>query len=325
MSNQEKASQVPGQQRVKAPLKLAPSQPALRAAQEILEREWAVILTNEPTGRGGWDPEVLHDFRVSVRRTRSCFVHFKKALGVEVVTSFRPEFKWLGSVTGPARDLDVLLEALDTRRRELARGTLSDLDELRAYLHHRQAMLRDELESELASARWAVLRARWSRYLEDPSRYPSGPDAEREAREFVGDRLWIRFRRIANARSVTEPGTSIAQLHALRIECKKLRYLLEFARSFYTPSDMTALISLLKQLQNVLGAINDDDTQERALETHASHLLAESPRSVRTVMAIGAVRETLRRDLDQQRQLFARRFTRFVNEGEVRFRRVVGR
>ena len=54
------------------------------------------------------DTEFLHDLRVSVRRTRSAL----KLLGSvtpDATGHFRDEFKWLGDVTTPVRDLDVHL------------------------------------------------------------------------------------------------------------------------------------------------------------------------------------------------------------------------
>ena len=55
------------------------------------------------------DSEFLHDFRIAVRRTRSLLSLMKKILPPEQGRDFQAEFRWLGSVTGPLRDIDVYL------------------------------------------------------------------------------------------------------------------------------------------------------------------------------------------------------------------------
>ena len=55
------------------------------------------------------DSEFLHDLRVAVRRSRSVLSHGKRVLPAHGRDHFRAEFRWLGEVTGPVRDLDVYL------------------------------------------------------------------------------------------------------------------------------------------------------------------------------------------------------------------------
>ena len=55
------------------------------------------------------DPEFLHDLRVAVRRTRSVLREGKKVLPPAIVERAEERFGWLGTLTGPARDLDVHL------------------------------------------------------------------------------------------------------------------------------------------------------------------------------------------------------------------------
>jgi hypothetical protein len=53
------------------------------------------------------DTEFLHDVRVAVRRTRSLLKLGRPALPAHVREVWEPQFKWLGDVTTPVRDLDV--------------------------------------------------------------------------------------------------------------------------------------------------------------------------------------------------------------------------
>ena len=54
------------------------------------------------------DTEFLHDFRVAVRRTRSTLKLGRSGpAGGDAQTRWEPDFKWLGDLTTPVRDLDV--------------------------------------------------------------------------------------------------------------------------------------------------------------------------------------------------------------------------
>ena len=59
------------------------------------------------------DTEFLHDLRVAVRRTRSAIKLLGRVLPADLAEHFKAEFKWLGDVTTPVRDLDVHLLGFD--------------------------------------------------------------------------------------------------------------------------------------------------------------------------------------------------------------------
>ncbi len=68
------------------------------------------------------DPEALHDFRVAVRRTRATLKLGRPALPDGVRDRWEPELKWLGTLTTPVRDLDVVQLQLPAMRRLAGRG-----------------------------------------------------------------------------------------------------------------------------------------------------------------------------------------------------------
>ncbi|HYB48413.1 MAG TPA: CHAD domain-containing protein, partial [Streptosporangiaceae bacterium] len=55
------------------------------------------------------DTEFLHDLRVAVRRTRSAIKLLGEVLPDDLAAHYAAEFKWLGDLTTPTRDLDVHL------------------------------------------------------------------------------------------------------------------------------------------------------------------------------------------------------------------------
>ena len=81
----------------------------MRHTKIVLHRLLDTMLANETGTREDIDSEFLHDFRVSVRRTRSAISQIKGVIPQKILDRFRPEFTWLGQITGPTRDMDVYL------------------------------------------------------------------------------------------------------------------------------------------------------------------------------------------------------------------------
>jgi CHAD domain-containing protein len=69
----------------------------------------------------------------------------------------------------------------------------------------------------------------------------------------------------AEGRKLLESNPAPAELHALRLATKKVRYTLELFKSCYGPG-LTERIGALKSLQQMLGEINDTVAAERTIE-----------------------------------------------------------
>ena len=78
------------------------------------------------------------------------------------------------------------------------------------------------------------------------------------------------------------PSSPDVLLHKLRIECKKLRYLLEFFSSLFAQKEINYLIKQLKILQDNLGDLNDLSVQQDTLRKYV-----ETDSNKRTLLALG--------------------------------------
>ena len=74
---------------------------------------------------------------------------------------FQPEFKWLGDLTTPVRDLDVYLLELDTMAARLTSADPRDLDPFRSFLVRHRAAERRRLVRGLRSRRFEQLMSDW--------------------------------------------------------------------------------------------------------------------------------------------------------------------
>ena len=253
----------------------SPADPAVHLAYGRLLEQFEEMVIQEPRAWEGLDPEGVHKMRVATRRLRSALRAFKKVLPASV-RSFNGEFKWLAAVLGGVRDLDVAIGNLPHVLSELPPDDAAHLDDFRQHLADRWREERRRLLACLTARRYGRLKAGFARSLE---RGPSARDMEalgsitvgEGARLLIGKRYRVVVRR--GRRITSESGDEA--LHALRIQCKRLRYLLEFFRPAYGEL-LEAEIRRLKKLQDVLGEFQDACVAGGMLRRYAAGLPVRS-------------------------------------------------
>jgi CHAD domain-containing protein len=212
------------------------------------------------------DIEHLHDLRVANRRTRTALTQIARFLPSEDVETFAPDFKWIGTVTGGRRDLDVTLVELD-RFQSRPDEDAGDLEHLHRYLEARRSHEHSRVVAALSSTRFIALVESWAGYLESaPSVGSEESLATAPVRDVAGPRILEAFKKIEKRAARVGANTSVSLIHRLRIDSKKLRYLLEFFAELYDSTTVSRLVSELKKLQNVLGVINDTQVQLALVE-----------------------------------------------------------
>lgn len=301
----------PGDYTSKPKLRLKPSTRSDESMVVILQSLFKVLLANEDGTRRDLDSEFLHDFRVAVRRTRSALTQVKEVFDPESVDHFRKEFAWLGQITGPTRDLDVYLLKIDNDTNALSPEVRPDLAPLIDFLKNRQAQEQQRLVEHLDSIRYRELIRAWPAFLDKAARSEAA-NAERPIRQVASERIWRAWRRVWKKGSAIGLETPAQALHNLRIDCKKLRYLLEFFKNLYKSSETDALISALKSLQDNLGDFQDSEVQQDKLQEFASQMHADGSATAPTLLAMGELVARLRRLQSDERRRFTERFTRFT-------------
>jgi len=266
-----------------------------------------VIEANLEGARAGLDPEFLHDLRVATRRTRSALGQIRAVFPAPEVTHFKAEFAWLQQVTGPTRDLDVHLRALNDYRTLLSPELRADVLLLKTFLARHREATQAAMIRELDSARLHGLLADWRAFLEAPrSTAAAGCKAACPVREVANVCLRRLHRRVLEeGRAITVTAPSEA-LHELRKSCKKLRYLLEFFQGLYPPGQVPRMLKQLKELLDHLGGLQDLVVQMRVLRKMGNQMLEEG---------VGGAWGTVLADLEgrwrTERERFVRVFARF--------------
>ena len=226
----------------------------LDVAVSQLKAQLYDIKLYEPYAWEGVHVEGVHQMRVATRRARAALRAFSAVLPPKEANRLAPRVRWLTSVLGKVRDLDVQQAHLASYRRRLEpyeQATLSHYEQHLAQLHeaaHRQliaALSSDEYSALIADFR-ALLEA--SLKPENASSLRVRDIAERSVTPLL-ERVYHR------GRSIAERSTD-KHLHRLRIDVKRLRYQLEFLGGA-CGGELDGAVTALKNLQERLGKHQD--------------------------------------------------------------------
>lgn len=320
----EAAGQQPGGYQSKPAVALDPAMPAGEALTALLRAELGVIRINEPYIARDIDSEFLHDYRVALRRTRSALAEVKDVFAAAATARFRSDLQAANQHSNDLRDLDVYLLS-EQRYRQMLPASLQD--SIGPLFDHLRARRKEALAATVAaleSPAYRQIMARWAAFLEAPlSPATLGAEGDRPALEVASRRIYRQYRRtLKDGRAITATSED-AMLHALRIECKKLRYLLELFGGLYPAQEIDGLVKQLRTLQGNLGDFNDLSVQEAYLMRTAADMAAHARSTPETMMAVGALVSALDSQRSAVRSAFADAFAGYAaRDTRQRFRQV---
>jgi len=289
------------------------SMPASVAVARLLLRLLDTLEQNVDGVLRDIDTEFLHDLRVAVRRTRSAIKLLGEVLPADLAEHYKTEFKWLGDLTTPTRDLDVHLLGFGPMTAQLVAASPADLEPLRAFLVRRRAREFRRLAAALRGPRFRAITDDWRKALLEirdaaPPRRRREPTAAELALRTTGH----AFRRIAAHGATITADSPPESLHDLRKRAKELRYLLEFFAPLHDPVAYRKVVGELKSLQDCLGDFQDSQVQREEIHTLADAMLAERAAPAATLLAMGEIAAKLTLSQAEARADFARRFARFA-------------
>ena len=291
----------------------APADPAIHLACGRLLEQFEEMIIQEPRAWEGLDPEGVHKMRVATRRLRSALRAFKKVLPASI-RSFNREFKWLAAALGGVRDLDVAMGNLPHFLSEIPPEDAAHMDDYQQFLADQWQEERRRLLACLTSRRYGRLKTGFARLVE---RGPSVRTMETLGSITIGDAAQLligkRYRGVLRRGREITSASSDESLHALRIQCKRLRYLLEFFRPTYGGL-LKAETTRLKKLQDVLGDFQDACVAGQLLRRYAEGLPMRSSNRGQFI-ALGQLIGGQDRRAAMRRADFARAWERFDSTG----------
>ena len=269
----------------KGHVKLSPDDNAISAVTRVAQALVRSIQRSENGIIEDTDSEYLHQYRVSIRKLRSLLALIKGVYPPDETDRLRSAFGGYAKETNALRDLDVYLldEAAYQARLDpsLADGLNAFFVDLRKGRDREYLRLKRVLTSTDYQKR-SKADQDWF-FLPD---LPRGPIAEESIYKLVTNQILRRYQSICRKGTRIEIGTSDSEIHKLRIECKKLRYLLELFSGLLPANKTKRFIHRLMSLQTKLGRFNDYCVQTQFLVTRLKNpeALASS-----TAAAIGGL------------------------------------
>jgi CHAD domain-containing protein len=298
-------SEAPTSRKRKAP-GVRGDEPMAEAGRKILRVHFERMLANEAGTRKGEDIEALHHMRVATRRQRAAFRIAAPYLKRKPVKAFRAELRALARRLGKVRDLDVSIEAAEAYRAS-RKGAAPALGPLLDEWRSRRGDARDELLNHLDGEAYRDFTKRFGEFLssegagvKDSSDVAPRP---RLVRHVLPIEIWEHYGRVRAYETVME-WAPVETIHSLRIEAKRLRYLLEFFAEALGPG-LSGVLEALIGLQDHVGELHDVDV---TIGTLRDFLLRSSHASTNPAVAaavgrylnlkqtrLGTLQRTLRR------------------------------
>jgi CHAD domain-containing protein len=252
--------QLPFPEPVKSP-GILPDDTLAEAGRKVFLVQFAQMLWHESGTRLGEDIEALHDMRVATRRMRAAFDVFEDAFQKKTVKSYLSGLRQTGRLLGSVRDLDVFMEKANRYLDSLTDEMRPGLDPLLSMWQSQLIGARNKLISHLDSQAYQEFKLNFNYFVQTPGfgcqRISGNIPIPTRVCEITPCLIYSRLAAVRAYGTVVNIAT-IPQLHALRIEFKKLRYALEYFVEVLG-SEASQLIDLIKKLQDHLGDLHDAD------------------------------------------------------------------
>ncbi|MGB3363610.1 MAG: CHAD domain-containing protein [Thermodesulfobacteriota bacterium] len=295
---------------------LKPEMKSLDAAKMIFRNLLETMKVNEFGIIEDIDTEFLHDFRVAVRRTRSALSQIKAVFSVEDTIKFKDEFSVIGKATNELRDLDVYLLTEDSYKKMLPEDLRPGLDPLFDSLSEQREKAKKECADYLRSDSYKKSIRTWEEFLDNSKSDPElAPNSERSVINLAKENIWKKYSRVIKLGKRIHANTPDPEVHSLRIEGKKLRYLLEFFASLFPEDEMKVVIKHLKKLQDNLGDFNDLYVQQQSLKKFLSQTdIGYDHSKQKTLAAAGGLVSVLYQRQNDVRKKFKENFDGFSDK-----------
>lgn len=297
---------------VKPDLEISPEEPVRRVASRIALSALRVARLNEAGVIDDIDTEFLHDYRISLRRIRSALSLLRGAFPETDAKRLKAEFRDIQARTNRLRDLDVWLLARPSFEKDVPPVLRRGLDTMFADFAKQRDAEAARVRRFLMSKAYRKRMDKLETFFETTRELPASANSATRVDQFAVQRIRRRFRRIRRQTQALEPAAPTEALHKLRIECKKLRYLLEFFSQLLTPQPAERLIRRLRRLQNRLGTFNDLDVQQAAVLDYANGQTDTDGRGdAALLMTLGGLLAEAGRRKQQQEAKIRRRLRSF--------------
>jgi CHAD domain-containing protein len=236
--------------------------PLAELGRVLLRRHLRRLLEAERGVRADRAIEDVHALRVATRRLRAT-LRLLEPVGPARLRAHGKAIGRLARAAGAVRDRDVLLADLEKRGPELPAALAPSLAALAGAVRAERAEAHGRLLGLLDGRRHDAFVREFAAVMCGRDGWDDGP----RVRDLAGGTLWRHYEAL-RAYDVGGLPAEEEPLHAMRIEGKRLRYVLElFAETFGERGD--EVVAPLMAFQDHLGGLNDVAVARVLLAPHA--------------------------------------------------------
>ena len=296
--------------------KFPPDTTVKSATLSILKSQMDFLRYNEKGIIADIDAECLHDFRVALRKMRVTLSELKDVFPEAEIAPFMHKFDELGAITNQLRDYDVFLGRKEHLLKILSanmRPALLNFFKAQQQCRHRQFL---SLVAMINSSKYLSMIAAWEKFLNSAETLPATEKSENPVLPGVAGIILKRLEKVIDKGHAVKANSPDTDLHKVRIQCKKLRYLLDFFYAELPGGKANRVIKDLKKIQTVLGDFNDFSVQIRNIETRLRKLAAGKT-AIENAAALGAIIAALSKEKTTTRAQFQKAFSKFSSDETI--------
>ncbi|NNM68324.1 MAG: CHAD domain-containing protein [Spirochaetales bacterium] len=204
------------------------------------------------------DTECLHQYRIQLRKVRSLLSQGRMWKAQKPWTELKLLFKDLMQRTNELRDLDVLILEVPNLLARLPPAEAQALEGWKKLLEARRETARKKLKTWLSSKAYAqsIQNIDWE-VLNNEGEAWTAQELAQAALKRISKKLGQLLRTHAPTDEV---------LHSVRIETKKLRYVVEALGSLFPEKSVSRLLKMIRQAQLHLGQFQDSSLRLQRLQ-----------------------------------------------------------
>jgi len=295
-------------------VRLNPDAPVKESAQTIINAFLKIARRNEKGIIADYDTEFLHDYRVGLRKVRSVLSLFKGVYSPEDTDRLKQDFASLMQKTNSLRDLDVYLLNKKQYFELVPEDTHEGLEILFHYFAGERRKEQKLVSQIIKNKTYLKEIDRLQKLFAEGAALIAGPKAEEKSIAFACRLVHKRYGKVCSIARGIDEKTEDEAIHQLRINCKKLRYLIEFFAPIFPENEIKTLIKSLKALQDNLGNFNDYSVQQTFLRQVLSEKMGGfGGTELKVAESVGALTAMLNRLQQKERRQVMKNFALFDN------------